>query len=168
MINLRNQTISAKWKVSHLLSEATKTLNIANKTIISLNIIVSAVNCKLNASKYIKENKRNFQVIWKTSHKLIPKTVIQDSWWHKEFWLITFGNKYKSCYKNEKKYIKSSYLFWTIKLIFRRATYWTSGSLDNKVTNGGASFFVKVVTNSESGLIISMSFIRTCGQEKYH
>lgn len=29
--------------------------------------------------------------------------VIQDSWWHKEFWLITFGNK--ACYKNMRKNI---------------------------------------------------------------
>ena len=45
--------------------------------------------------------------------------------------------------------------------MFLKATYCTSGSLDNKVTKGGANFLVNVVTNSLSGGIISMNFINT-------
>ena len=48
-----------------------------------------------------------------------------------------------------------------IKLIFRRATYWTSGSEDSNVTKGGANFFVKFPTKSASLAIISMYFMRT-------
>ena len=36
-------------------------------------------------------------------------------------------------------------LFWTMRLMFLRATYWTSGSPDSRVTRGGESFFSRVL-----------------------
>lgn len=42
----------------------------------------------------------------------------------------------------------------------------TSGSVDSKVTSGGASFLVNVVTKSESVGNISISFIRTLIADK--
>lgn len=44
--------------------------------------------------------------------------------------------------------------------------YITSGSVDNRVTSGGASFLVKVVTKSESVGNISISFINTLIADK--
>lgn len=38
-----------------------------------------------------------------------------------------------------------THLFWTIRLMFLRATYWTSGSPESKVTSGGDNFFSKVL-----------------------
>jgi hypothetical protein len=39
-------------------------------------------------------------------------------------------------------------LFWTIKLMFLKATYWISGSADKRVTSGGAIFLQRFRTTS--------------------
>ena len=39
-------------------------------------------------------------------------------------------------------------LFWTIKLMFLKATYWISGSADRRVTRGGAIFLQRFLTTS--------------------
>lgn len=49
--------------------------------------------------------------------------------------------------------------------MLRRATYWTSGSEDKRVTRGGASFRVSTDTNSWS-VMISMYFISTFTADK--
>ena len=54
------------------------------------------------------------------------------------------------------------YLFCTIRLMFLRATYCTSGSAESRVTRGGESFLINKVTKSECWSIISSSFIITC------
>ena len=46
-------------------------------------------------------------------------------------------------------------------MIFLRATYCTSGSLDRRVTMGGESFLEMLVTKSVSLPIISMYFSKT-------
>ena len=42
--------------------------------------------------------------------------------------------------------LQISYLFCTIRLIFLSATYCISGSADRRVTRGGASFLIRLVT----------------------
>jgi len=52
-------------------------------------------------------------------------------------------------------------------LIYYHITvYITSGSVDNNVTSGGASFLVNVVTKSESVGNISINFISTLIADK--
>lgn len=53
------------------------------------------------------------------------------------------------------------HLFWTIRLMFLRATYCTSGSPDSRVTSGGANFFSSILQQSESLGNSSRNFIRT-------
>lgn len=52
-------------------------------------------------------------------------------------------------------------LFWTMRLIFLRATYWTSGSPESRVTSGGDSFFSSVLQQSDSLGRSSRNFIST-------